>query len=122
MLFWCCFGRLLAIKCVLLNNYIAKPTLIGLDLNKLQYCPFMVNPERYNESCNTVEDPFGRTCISIKIEDINLEVFNMITEIHETKILIKYISYDCRSNLKEENKIHSKNGIMISVDVSVKIQ
>ena len=66
----------------------------------------MVNPDRCDGSCNTtVEDPFCRTFVSNKIEDKNLEVFNMITGINESKTLIKYISYYCRSNLMVENKI-----------------
>ena len=39
---------------------------------------------RCNESCNTVEDPFGRICVHNKIEDVNLKVFNPIKGINES--------------------------------------
>ena len=45
-----------------------------------------------NGSCNTVGDLFGRICVPNKIEDVNLDVFNMIEEINESKILTKCIS------------------------------
>ena len=50
---------------------------------------------RCNESCNTVEDPFGRICVHNKIEDVNLKVFNPIKVINESKTLIKHISCAC---------------------------
>ena len=50
---------------------------------------------RCNESCNTVEDPFGRICVHNKIEDVNLKVFNPIKMINESKTLIKHISCAC---------------------------
>ena len=55
----------------------------------------------------------------IKTEDSNIHVFNMITGKSEPKILTKDIL--CNVNLMEEIVILIKSGIMINVDVSVKI-
>ena len=46
-------------------------------------------------SCNTVEDPFSRICVSNKIEEVNLEAFNIIKGINESKTLAKHISCKC---------------------------
>ena len=35
------------------------------------------NPYR-SLSCNTIDDPLARTCVSNKIEDVKLIVFDMI--------------------------------------------
>ena len=35
-------------------------------------------------------------CVPNKTEDLNLSVFNMITRINESKILVKHISYKCK--------------------------
>ena len=47
-----------------------RPTFIDLNPNKykigLHYYPFMVNLDRCNGSCNTLDDPSGR------IENVNL--------------------------------------------------
>ena len=48
--------------------------------------------------------------------------FNTITVVHESKLLVKHISCNCRSNFMVENVIQSKIIIMINVDVSVKKQ
>ena len=39
----------------------------------------MVSLDRCNESCNTFDDLSSRICVENKIEDVNLNVFNMIT-------------------------------------------
>ena len=62
----------------------------------MHYYPFMINLDRCNGSCNTLDEPSGKICVPNKKEDINLYVFNMITEINETKNLTKQISCKCR--------------------------
>lgn len=37
-----------------------KPTLIDLSLEELHYHTFIINLDRCDESCNTVEDPINR--------------------------------------------------------------
>ena len=72
-----------------------RPMLIDLNLDKLLY-PFIINMNRCDGSCSTVEDPFGRICVPNKMEDMNLKVFNMIKGINESKTLTRLISCDCR--------------------------
>ena len=48
----------------------------------------MVNLDRYNRSCNTLDDLFNRICVRNKIEDLNLNVFNMIARINGSKTLV----------------------------------
>ena len=47
-------------------------------------------------SCNTIDDPLARTCVSNKIEDVNLKVYDMIKGINESKTLWKHISFECK--------------------------
>ena len=37
-----------------------------------------------------------KICVPNKTEDLNLSVFNMITEINESEILTKHISCECQ--------------------------
>ena len=46
---------------------------------------FAVNLDRWRESCNTFIDISNRICGPNKTEDLNLNVFNMITEMNESK-------------------------------------
>ena len=78
-------------------------TLINLHLDeyskKLHYYPFAVKLDRcvgsYN---NTLNDLSSKVCVSNKTEDLNLNVFDMITGINESKTLTKDTTceYKCK--------------------------
>ena len=92
--------------CISLNNQpcITKTTLINLNPDEddqgLQYYPFMDNLDRCNRSCNTFDDPSARICVPNKKEIVDINVFNMIKRINESKIL-KHISCDCTCKFDE---------------------
>ena len=52
---------------------------------------------RCHGSCNTVENPCSKICVTKKIENVNLKVFNVMQGINESKTLMKHISCECRS-------------------------
>ena len=81
------FGRSLATKCPSMNNQPCTPRLSLIDLNpdELPYYPFMVSLDMCAGSCSTVEGPFGRICVPNKIEDVNLNIFDIIKKINESK-------------------------------------
>ena len=72
------------------------------DYNELRYYPFAVNLDRCAGSCNTVDDLSSRVCVPNETEDLNLDIFNMITGINEPKTLTKHIS--CKCECKFDNK------------------
>ena len=73
-----------------------RPTLIDLNPDEynqgLRYYPFMVNLEKCSGGYNTLDDRSSQICVPNKTEDLNLNVFNMITKINEFKTLKKYVS------------------------------
>ena len=62
-----------------------QPTLNNLYPNEygqgLRYYQFAVNLDRCIESCNTLNILSNKLCVPDKTEDLNLNVFNMITGI-----------------------------------------
>ena len=73
-----------------------RATLIKLHPNKysqgLRYYPFAVNLDTCVGNCNTADDISNRVCIQNKTEDLNRNIFYIITGINESKILTKHIS------------------------------
>ena len=106
----------------------ARPSLINSHPNEysqvLRCYPFVVNLGRCTGSCNTLKDLSNRVCVASKTKDLNINVFNMITRINESKILRKktYISCKCECKFHRINVIHIKSGVTIHFDVSVKIR
>ena len=72
-----------------------RPTLINVNADKynqgLRYCPFIVNIDKRNGSCNTLDDIPDKICVPNKTEDIDLNIFNITTTINKSKALTKHI-------------------------------
>ena len=97
-------------KCVSLSNQkcMIQPTLINLHPNEysqeFHYSPFAVKFGRCVGSCNTHNDLSNKVCIPNKTEDLNLNMFNMITEINESKALTKHMSLSCECKCKLDGR------------------
>ena len=81
------FSRSLATKCLSLNNEqrMASPFLIDLNLVELKYYLFMISLDKCNGSCDSVDDLSTKICAPSKTKDVNVKVFNMITNQIEMK-------------------------------------
>ena len=49
-----------------------------------------------NGSCNAIDDLSTTICVSSKTKDVNVKVFNLITNNNEAKMTVKHISCDCK--------------------------
>ena len=65
----------------------------------------------------------NKLCVPNKAEDLNLYIFNMITEINESKTLIKHIPCECKCKFggRKCNAAQITSGIKIIVGMSVNI-
>ena len=100
----------MAIKYVSMINQqgMVRPTLIDLKVYELLYFRIIICMNiMCDESCNTIEDPFGRICTFNRIEGVNLKVFNMSKEINLSKTLSKHISCECRCEF-DDRKCNSR--------------
>ena len=89
-------------------------TLINLHPNEFSqqfhYYPFGIKLDscigRCNTSCigrcNTLNDLSNKVCVPNKTKDLNLSLFNKITDINESKTLTKHIS--CESKCKLDGR------------------
>ena len=70
-----------------------RPTLIDLYPVELKYYPFMINLDKCSGSFYALSP---KICTPKKTKDLNVKVFNMITNKNEAKTMTKHISYDCK--------------------------
>ena len=68
-----------------------RRTLIDLIPVELNYYPFMISLDKFSGICNSVDDISTKICVSSKTKDINIKVFNTITNINESKTMVKHI-------------------------------
>ena len=93
-------------KCLSINDEpcMIRPTLITLNPVEIKYCPFMISLDKYNGSCNVLSSKID---VSKETKDINVEVFNMITNKNEA--IAKHIS--CGWKWKFNRTTCKSNGI-----------
>ena len=83
---------------ICLNNQpcMTRPTLMDLnpdECNQGMCCNLlMVNLDKCNEIYNTFDDLSSRICVPNITENVNINVFDMITRINESSALTKHIS------------------------------
>ena len=83
------------IKCLPLNDQLCmvRSTLIDLNPVEIKYYPFMISLDKYAGSCNALSP---KVCAPKETKDINVKLFNMITNKNEAKTMAKHISCDCK--------------------------
>ena len=69
-------------------------------------------------SCNTLNNLLKKACVSDKTENLNLNVFNMITGINQSRTLTKYIHVNANASLMVESVTRIKSGTTINVCMS----
>ena len=96
-------------KCVSLSNQNCEiqPTFINLYLNEssqeFHYYPFTVKLDKCVWNCDILSDLSNKVCVPNKTEDLNLNVFTMITTINESKTLTKHKPRECKCKFNGRN-------------------
>ena len=73
----------------------------------------MLKLDRWVGSCNILNDLSNKICVPNETEDLNLNMFNIIARINESKTLKKHISSECKCRFGGKNVIQINSGIMI---------
>ena len=60
-------------------------------------------------SCYTLDDLSIRECVPNETDNLNLNIFNMIIGINESRTLTKYTSCQCERNFDSSNQKWSNN-------------
>ena len=63
--------------------------------------PFTVSVNKCGGSCNTVDDVYDRVCVSNKVKNMNVKVFNLISDENETGFLVQHESCECKCGLNK---------------------
>ena len=75
----------------------ARPTLTDMNLDELNYYPFMISLNKCTGSCNSL---FPKLCVP-KERKTYFKVFNMITNKGKAKAMAEHVSCDCKCNLND---------------------
>ena len=70
-----------------MNNQECKirTEIINVKTNEPIFYPYSIKINKCNGSCNTVNDPYAKICVPDEIKNINVQVFNLVSRLNETK-------------------------------------
>ena len=75
------------IKYVSLNNQKckARPPLVNINYDETIFYPFTASVNNCGGNCNTIDDSFSPVCISNKVKNMSLTVFNLISGLYRAR-------------------------------------
>ena len=90
-------------KCVSFHNHPCQATLTLVNINSDEtlFYPFTVSVKKCGGSCNTIDDPYDRACVSNKVKNMNEKVFDLMSGVNKTRFSVQHESCECRCRLNE---------------------
>ena len=61
------------------------PEIVNVNSNEPLFYPFSIKASKCSSSCNIINDPYAKLCVSDVVKNINIKVFNLIPRINETR-------------------------------------
>ena len=62
-----------------------RPEIINTNSNESSFYPYSILINKYSGSCNNINGPYAKLCVSNVVKDMNIKVFNLISKINETR-------------------------------------
>ena len=94
-----------SLKCYSLDNQECKkrPEIINVNNKEPSFYAYKIKMNRCVGSCNTIDDPYGKTSFANDIENIGLKVFNLLSQSNETINMEKQESCGCKCKLNKDS-------------------
>ena len=88
-----------ALECVSVVNQKCMPRPKILDVNEgvgeALFYPYNVLVNKYNGSCNTLDDPMAKMCVPNIIKRVNMKVYNFLMRLNEACNVLWHESCKC---------------------------
>ena len=86
------------LECVSMNNQECKirSEIINVKTNEPMFYPYSITINKCKGSCNTINDPYTKLCVSNTIKNINVKVFNLMSRNNETRHIEWHKSCKCK--------------------------
>ena len=75
------------LSCISMNNQVRKvrPEIIHVNSNEPVFYPFSIKTSKCSGSCNNINDPYAKICVSDVVKKLNVKVFNLMSRTNETR-------------------------------------
>ena len=75
------------LKCISISNQECKvrPEFVNISSKEPVFFPFSIKASKCSGSCNNINYPYAKLCVSDVVKDINLKVFNLRSRTNERR-------------------------------------
>lgn len=63
-----------------------EPCKVNVNPNEPLHYPFVVSLDKCGRSCNTIDGPYTRVCVSNKLKNINLKELYLMSRFNELRL------------------------------------
>ena len=86
------------LECVSINNKGCKlrPEIVNVNSNEPMFCRFSIRTSKCSGTCNGINDPYAKLCVPDVINNINVEVFNLMSGTNETRHIEWHETCKCK--------------------------
>ena len=79
-----------SLECVAMSNQDcrARPKIIDVNNNEPVLYPYCIRVNKSSRSCNNINNPYAKLCIPDIFKNINVKVFNLMSQINETRHIV----------------------------------
>ena len=67
------------------QEYNVRSEIINVNTNEPMFYPYNITINKCKGSCNSINDPYARLCVSDTFKNINVKVFNLMSRTNETR-------------------------------------
>ena len=101
---WAFLSSLLSttpLSCISMNNQVCKvrPEIIAVNNNEPVFYPFSIKRSKCSSSCNNINDPYAKICVSDAVKNLNVKVFNPVSRTNETRHIKWHETCKCECRL-----------------------
>ena len=89
------------LSCISMNSEERKvrQKIVNLNRDEPVFVSFSIKTSKYSNSCNNINNPFGKLCISDVVKNINVKVFNLMSRTNERRKIEWHETCKCECRL-----------------------
>ena len=99
MFFGCNLSSVKSLECVSISNQECKVKPEIGNSNEPIFYPFSIKTSKCSGSCNNINDPYAKLCVSDVIKNLNVKVFNLMSRTNETRHIKWQETCKCKCRL-----------------------
>ena len=107
------------LRCLSMTNKECKvrPEIVSVTSDEPVFYPFSIKTSKCGGSCNNINDPYAKMCVSDVVKNLNVKVFNLMSRTNETKHIKWHETCKCKCRLDASICNNKQLGMMINAGV-----